>query len=210
MRKQIDIAIAEDHDLVREGLIVMLKEHKYIKVLFEARNGKELIAGLEQQQPDVILLDIVMPMLDGIKTLKKIRRLYPKIKIVVVSGFSEDSSVVEYVKLGANSFLPKNCNSASLVDAIYKVSKYGRYFEEPVLKLLEKNGIMPLDSDRELSKKEIFVLKLLCQDKSLESIAEITGTSVKTVYWYRYSIQNKTKCFDLPHLKIYARKLSLA
>lgn len=206
MSEKIHIAIAEDHRLVRQGFIRMLSDYTNIKVLFEASNGKELLKYLGEFKPSIILLDIAMPVLGGIKAMQKIKVRYPKIKIIVISAFSEEMSIVEYVKLGANSFLNKDCDVEQLVSTIYALNESASYFDESTTRLLIKYGIMPGHTPkRALTEKELVILKLICANKAYPDIAEETGLKLPTVYWYEHQLLQKTKCRDVSDLVAYAK-----
>lgn len=207
MRQKIDIAIAEDHEIVRQGLIRMLNDFDTVNILFEVSNGKELLQELKKTKPTIILLDMAMPVLSGLNTLQKIKERYPKIKIIVISAYCQDTSIIEYVKLGANSCLPKDCNIKMLITAIHTVYDKGYYFDDSMLKLLAKHGISPpgYSSDRELTQREIIVLKFFCINKPYEEISDLMGIQIKTIDWYKHILFQKTKCKDMNELREYAK-----
>ena len=208
MKDKIAIGIAEDHDLVREGFISILRDYDDIKVLFEASNGKQLLKRLKEFKPAIILLDIEMPVLGGIAALAELKQHFPKVKIIVISAHAEPTSIIEYVKLGAIAFLPKNCKKNALIKAIYSVKEKGTYFEEDVLKLLAKNGAGPLETEKErkLTESEITVLKLLCDDRSFDEIATLLDINARTAKWYKHRLLVKTKTENTEGLLQYAIK----
>jgi len=206
MKYEIHIGIAEDHVLVRQGFIRMLQDHTNIKILFEVGNGKDLLKQLQDHKPSIILLDIAMPVMGGIKAIEKVKERYPKVKIIVISAYSEDISIIEYVKLGANSFLNKECDVDTLLTAIETVYDKGSYFSKDISKLLSKYGLDPNKDDkrRELTDREIEVLTLLCADLTYNEIADKIGINARTVQWYEQQLFKKTKCKDMKALKTYA------
>jgi DNA-binding NarL/FixJ family response regulator len=205
MRKSINIAIAEDHRLVRQGFVRMLSDYPNISILFEAENGKELLKYLKEHKPSIILLDIAMPILSGIKAMEIIKQRFPKLKIIVISSFSEEISIVEYVKWGAHSFLNKNCDVEELVTAIYALDQNGTYFNSQTQKLLIKHGLLPGLNKRNLSEKEIAILKHICEDKTPQDIADATGLKISTIYFYEHRILQKTNCKDVSELINYSK-----
>jgi DNA-binding NarL/FixJ family response regulator len=208
MRRRITIGIAEDHDMVRHGLIGMLKNYPDIKVLFGAANGLELLQALKENQPAIILLDIAMPQLGGIKAMQIIKQHFSAIKIIVISAYAEESSVLEYVKQGANSFLPKDFAIKTLVAAIYSVYKHGSYFDENVSKLLTQNNMYPA-TDKELTERELTILNYLIAEKPYKHIAKTMHISIKTVDWYKRKLFLKTGSKNEADLKTYALKHNL-
>lgn len=212
MTDKISVAIAEDHSLVRAGFVRMLSDYSHIYVVFEAGNGRELLKGLLVFKPAVILLDIAMPSMGGIKAMEKIRKRYPRQKIIVISAFAEEASIVEYVKLGANGFLYKDCEVGHLIHTIQEVYLKGDSFDERSRRMLSRNGILvgPQSHQRELTEREIQILKLLSSNTPAARIAEQMGIKERTVEWYKHILLQKTQCKDLPALVAYAFKEGIA
>ncbi len=210
MNTKINIAIAEDHRLVRQGFIRMLSDYPNINVLFEASNGKELLKYLKESKPSIILLDIAMPVMGGIKAMGIIKERYPKLKIIVISSYSEETSIIEYVKLGANSFLNKDCDVEELVAAIYALNESGTHFDPGTTKLLIKHGLLPgFQNQRELTDREKKVLKYISENIPYTKIADLMGLKLPTVFWYEHQLLQKTNCKDVGDLIAYAQKNQL-
>lgn len=211
MKAKINIGIADDHSLVRDGFVSILRSYPNINIIFEVSNGAELLNALKNIIPNIILLDIGMPVLDGIGAMSVIRNKFPNIKIVVISAHSEPKSIIEYIKLGAVSFLPKDCNKATLIKAIQTVSEIGTYYEKDVYKLLDEHGLFPdaLIKKRKLSENELTVLKLLCENKTMTEISELMSVKLVTVGTYRHTLFRKTNTNDLNTLKKYATENQL-
>jgi DNA-binding NarL/FixJ family response regulator len=151
MKIQVNIGIAEDHRLVRKGFIRMLSDYRNIHVIFEAANGQELLDGLAaNSEVDMVLLDIRMPVLDGIEAIKRIRQSFPRVKIIMISQYSDTTHTLECAKLGANAVIDKDCDPEKLVKVIINVKKHGGYFDEPIVKLLMQQGISPAGKDSEM------------------------------------------------------------
>lgn len=202
--KTIKIGIAEDHSLVRKGFIKMLSDYPEIKVIFEAKDGAELMQLLIENQPDVILLDIEMPVQNGQQVLQNLKKLHSEIKVIVISAFTNDSEILENVRLGAASFLPKYTDMSTLICAIHEVLEQGFYFEVETLELLDKNGLSPLGGIKKLTQRELRILKLLCENKSSEEIANEIGIVFNTARWYKHQIFQKTNTKTVADLLEYA------
>ena len=132
----IKLGIAEDHKLLRQDLVSLLDKKKEFSVIFDAANGRELLSFLEQECPDILLLDLVMPEMDGFEALKYIKIKYPLVKVIVLSSYYEDEFILETVRNGARGFLAKNTDLGSLLKAIYKVDTRGYYFDDKVTPLM--------------------------------------------------------------------------
>lgn len=208
MKKKINIGIAEDHALVRQGFVSILNAYSDIKIVFEARDGAELIRHLKEFKPDIILLDISMPEVDGVQVLKIMGEHFPEIRIIMISGYSDEMFVTECVSLGANAYLDKTCTADTLVQTIYGVYKHRNYFNSETTRVLKAHGVLPIEikTDRQLTEKEIVMLKLICSGKEYNKIADLTGVSERTVRWYEHQLFQKTNCKSLDDLKTYAKK----
>ncbi|HEY1039562.1 MAG TPA: response regulator transcription factor, partial [Bacteroidia bacterium] len=204
-----NIGIAEDHLLVRQGMVSLLREFDELNILFDVGDGKELLARLKSDKPDVILLDIEMPIVSGREAMEKIKVMYPKIKIIIISMHFEDSYIIEFIKKGANGFLPKNCDIEKIVDAIFAVHTQGYYFDSEVSMVMAKTIINPDLIDKipdELTEREIEVLRYICYEKTNREIAEALSISQRTVEGHRKSIIDKTGAKNSMGLLMFALK----
>lgn len=138
MRPKIKVCIADDNKAIRESVSSILKYLDNIEVLFGAANGQELLDQLKKSKPDVIILDIDMPVMDGVQALAKIKTDYPDIKVIMYSTHNESLFIKELFERGANSFLPKNCDLDEFENAINGVYHDGFYHTLHVAKLLKK------------------------------------------------------------------------
>jgi len=208
VNQRINIGIAEDEQLVRHGFISMLSQYRHINVLFEAEDGKELLKKLKEFKPAVILLDIVMPTFGGIKIMPILKEKYPKLKTVVISSYSDQDLITEFVRMGARSVLDKKCNLRTLVSAITSVYDGRTFFDPKVENMLTKKGVLPLEEKgRDLSDREVIALKLICAGKSVEEISKLMGISPKTVTtYYKDILSRKTGCKTIPELIAYGMK----
>lgn len=211
MKQKISIGIADDHSLVRDGFSAILRSYPSISIVFEVSNGVQLLQELMKHKPDIVLLDIRMPVLDGISAMAVIKEKHPETKIMVISGHSEQQSIIEYVKLGAISFLPKDCNKAILVKAIQTVAEIGTYFEKSIYDLLQSNGLFPKEllKERKLTENELAILKLLCEKKTYKEIAALLKMNLSTVASHRHMILRKTNSPDINALIRHAKDHNL-
>ncbi len=197
MNTQIHIAIADDHVVLRQGIISLLKEFDKINIIIGVNNGKELMNALKSNKPDIILLDIEMPVMNGREALEKIKAKYPKIKVIMMSMHFNDAYIIEFIKNGACAFLPKNCDIDKIVDAIYSVNELGYYYDNKVssamASLIKKHPSMgPLSPSTSFSKRELEIISLICLKKTNIEISQILYLSRRTIEGHRYNIYKKT------------------
>jgi DNA-binding NarL/FixJ family response regulator len=211
--KQINLAIADDHKIFRNGLKAMLEDCPDFKLLIEASNGKELIGQLAAHTPDVILMDIKMPEMDGMQTTAYIHEHFKQIKILTLSMHNEDKYIVDMMKAGASGYLLKNAEPEEIIDAISTVYEKGFYFNEHLSVTLIKQLVGPGSytdgagqQTVDLNDREIEVLRLVCQEFSNQEIADKIFLSVRTVEGYRARLFEKTGSKNLVGLVIFAIK----
>lgn len=212
----IRVMIADDHRLFRTGMVAVLKEIKGITVINEAGNGKELLTKLIHEQPDVILMDIKMPEMDGIEATEIVINRYPDVKVIMLTMHDDEQFITHMVDLGAHGYLLKNADVTELELAIHKVMKQGYYFNDKVSEVLltsligkkakmdkkKKNGL-------NLSKREHEVLQLICEGFTNSEIAEKLFLSTRTVEGYRYKLCDKVGVKNTAGLVRYAIKNGL-
>lgn len=208
--RTIRIGIADDHHLLREGLISLLKSYPEINVVFEAENGKALLDALKQQQADVILLDLELPVMSGGEAFEIIKSKYPGLKVIVLSSHFNDIYILEYLKKGVCAFLNKNSRTSKIVEAITAVYEHGRYVDAAVSVILAKatnslhGGVIEERPDLNLSLREIEIIKLIVKGLQNNEIANKLFLSIRTVEWHRMNIWKKTGCKSIPELINYA------
>lgn len=203
--KTITIAIAEDHVLIRQALSTMLEKEQEIKVLFEAGNGQELLECLESSVPQILILDIQMPVMDGAEVYDIIRLKYPNIKVVVLSMHYTEAYVSKFIMAGVVGFLPKNCDFDKLLSTIYSVHEHG-YYVDASLKTLSYNSYkIPLpNGSKKLSERQISIIRLLYHEKNVEEISKLLFLSKRTVEWHKNQIFEKTETKSVVGLLKYA------
>lgn len=211
--KPINLAIADDHKIFRNGLKATLEDCPDFKLLIEASNGKELIGQLADHKPDVILMDIKMPEMDGMQTTAHIHQHFKDIRILALSMHNEDKYIVDMMKAGASGYLLKNAEPEEIIEAIATVHNKGFYFNEHLSVTLIKQLVGPGSySDPashqavDLNDREIEVLRLVCQECSNQEIADKIFLSVRTVEGYRARLFEKTGSKNLVGLVIFAIK----
>lgn len=209
--KPINLAIADDHKIFRNGLKATLEDCADLNLIIEASNGKELIGQLATRTPDVILMDIKMPEMDGMQTTAHIHQNFKDIKVLALSMHNEDKYIVDMMKAGASGYLLKNAEPEEIIEAITTVHNKGFYFNEHLSVTLIKQLVGPGHDNApqqniELNDREIEVLKLVCQEYSNQEIADKIFLSVRTVEGYRARLFEKTGSKNLVGLVIFAIK----
>ncbi len=212
----IRLIIADDHVLYRAGVKNALSSKKNIKVIAEADNGSHLLNILKGIQPDVILLDIQMPIMDGITTLPEIKKLYPRIRVIMLTMMDDQSMITKLMELGANSYLTKTSDSEIIYEAIKTCYEQEFYFNSLTNKALLNNlrqktpsSIKLQQEDATLSDKEITVLRLMCEEKSTREIAEAVDLSPRTIEAIRDKLKTKTGAKSTAGLIMFAVKNKL-
>lgn len=213
----IKVLIADDHVLYRAGVKTALSTKNDIKVIAEADNGMHLLNMLKIIQPDVILLDIQMPVMDGIGALPEIKKNWPHIKVIMLTMMDDHSMITRLMELGANSYLSKTSDSEIIYEAIKTCYEQEYYFNTLTNKALLtnlkiRNTITPqkiVQLEANLNDKDILILKLMCEEKSTKEIADIVDLSPRTVEAIRDKLKVKTGAKSTAGLIMYAVKNNL-
>lgn len=184
---EIKVAIADDHKLFRKGVIISLRHYSNIKFVLEAENGQELLDGIEEVKPDVVLMDLRMPVKDGIETTKYISQHYPDIGVLVLTMHEDERFVIHLMENGANGYLLKSTDPSEIKKAITDVVEKGYYLNNFVNRILikksqSKNRAAPsLKKEVEISDKEKEVIQYICLEYTSMEIGEKMGISARTV-----------------------------
>jgi len=208
----IKIAIADDYKIFRDGLIVGLSADENLEVMLEADNGEDLLKALESSKPDVILMDLKMPIMDGMEATKEVRKRYPDIKILVVTMYEDDKFIIHMMENGANGYLLKNTEPDEIRKSIYSVHENGYYFNDVVnkallKKLVLKNNLKPsFNQNVELTEREMEVLKLICEEKTAAEIAKEIFLSPRSVEGIRQRLIEKVGVRNTAGLVMFAVK----
>ena len=209
---KIKIAIADDYKIFREGLKVGLSADENLEVLLEADNGEDLLKSLETQSPDVIIMDLKMPIMDGLEATKAVRKKYPSIKVLVVSMYDDDKFIIHLMENGANGYLLKNAEPDEIRRSIYAVHENGYYFNDLVnkallKKLVLKNNLKPsFNQNIELTEREQEVLKLICEEKTAAEIGKQIFLSPRSVEGIRQRLIEKVGVRNSAGLVMFAVK----
>jgi DNA-binding NarL/FixJ family response regulator len=202
------IFLADDHLIVRDGIRALLEKEKDFTVVGEAANGREAVERIPKLSPEVVVLDIAMPQLNGIEAARQLLALQPRLRIVVLSMHSDKRFVAEMLRAGAVAYLQKSCAVRDLVAAIRAVLK-GQVFMSPeitgiVVDTLRQQASGPANKEKELSPKEREVLQLLSEGLSSKEMAHQLGVSVKTIDTHRQHIMEKLSLRSIAELTKYA------
>jgi two-component system, NarL family, response regulator NreC len=190
----IKVLIADDHQLFREGLVNLITSAPDIEVIGEAKDGLEATKKAKKLKPDLILIDIGMPVMNGIEAARMIKKDDPQIKIIAVSMHSDRQFVKGVLEAGADGYLLKNCTYRQLMDAIQSVISGKKYLSDDITEMVIQGYLDPEDeseSRTDLSEREIEVLKLYAEGKSTREISERLFISVKTVGTHKQHIFEK-------------------
>lgn len=206
MKKEIAIGIAEDHPLLRFGLVAALKQHKHINILFDVGDGKELLDKLKTTKPDIVLLDIEMPIMRAQDVMERMIKRFPKVKVIIISAFFQKDYIIECFKLGAKAFLPKGDEVEKVVEIINIVHEKGIYMGTEVSKILteELQNSNKKTSSQSLTAKEIGVLNSICKGNTRKKTGELLKISLDTVNYHMSNIMRKTNTENVQSLIKYA------
>ncbi|GAO45699.1 response regulator transcription factor [Flavihumibacter petaseus] len=208
----IKVAIADDHKIFRKGVILSLRPFTNIKFVQEAENGQELIDGLSESMPDVILMDLRMPTKDGIETTKQIAKQFPTIHIVVLTMFEDERFVSHLMEIGANGYLLKSADPMEIRRAIMEVAEKGYYLNNFVNRILLKKShskqktVPNLASEVTLTDRERDVIKYICMEFTAQEIAQKMEVSPRTVEAIKDRLMEKFGAKNTAGLVFYAVK----
>jgi DNA-binding NarL/FixJ family response regulator len=205
----IRIILADDHKIVREGLRTLIERQPDMEVVAEAENGRRVMDLAREFSPDVIIMDIAMPDLNGIDATRHIVVEFPNVKVVVLSMYCDKRFVVEVLKAGASGYLLKDCAFEELAHAIRSVIAGEVYLSSKVASVIIKDYMRHLPEDESsafyvLTAREREVLQLLAEGKTTKQIASLLHISVKTVETHRRQIMSKLDIHSIAELTKYA------
>lgn len=211
MDKTIRMILVDDEMLFRKGISFLLTREKNIEVLFEASNGLELMEFLkgDNPKPDIIIMDLKMPFLNGIEATKIIRKDYPDIKIIALTSYDSKSFIANMIDVGAVSYLVKNATPQELFATINEVAGKGFYYSDYVLNIIQKdivtNKKIKCSFDTNfITSRELEVLQLICKQKSTIEIGEKLFISPRTVEGHRNNLLLKTESKNIAGLVVFA------
>ena len=205
----IKVFIADDHQIVRQGLRTLLEREPDLEVVAEAENGRSTVRLARESHPEVIIMDVAMPDMNGIEATRQIISEMPKVKVIALSMYADRRFVANMLKAGASGYLLKDCASEELVRAIRVVMAHKTFLSPGVADIVVKDYVQaPLGREASvfsiLSNREREVLQLMAEGKSTNQIADCLHVSVKTVETHRQQMMQKLKMHSVAELTKYA------
>ncbi|HEU4470498.1 MAG TPA: response regulator transcription factor [Flavisolibacter sp.] len=213
--QQIKVSIADDHKIFRDGIKMALRDRDYLKILWEAEDGKDLMHKLKLKQPDVLLMDIRMPEVDGVNAISIIRKEYDDIKIIVLTMYDDQEMITKMMEMGANAYLTKTTDPDEIYQAILTCMNDDFYFNDLVnkavlLKLQHKKAVKQFyPNPVKFSEKEIRILKCIAEDKTTEEISKEVFLSPRTIETIRQNMKQKVGAKTIAGLVMYAMRNKL-
>jgi NarL family two-component system response regulator LiaR len=211
-KDRVRLLIVDDHAVVRQGLITFLELQDEIEVVGEAGNGREALQKVKELEPDVVLMDLVMPVMDGLTAIKEIKLMRPQTEVIALTSFADDEKVFTAIRSGATGYLLKDVQPNDLVKAVLAAERGEVQLHPEVAKKLMHEVVAPAKETEpldELTEREKEVLALLGQGMSNKEIAYKISVSEKTVKAHVSSILNKLNLPGRTHAALYASKRGL-
>ena len=210
MSKSLKVLIAEDHEVVREGLKILISSDPGMEVAGEAETGQMAFRMAKKLQPDVVLMDLAMPRGNGLEAARDIRREVPSSKVLVLSAYKDEETVLRVIEAGASGYMTKHSAAEELLNAIREVGQGKSYYSPAVAGKLRsrqryalQNGQTPA-SPPHLTPRELEVLVLIARGQPNKEIAFTLGVSIKTVEKHRQSVMDKLGLHEIAGLTRYA------
>jgi DNA-binding NarL/FixJ family response regulator len=211
MKDKIRILLVDDHNVVREGLKVVIEATEDMEVVGQAENGRQAVALAKKLIPDVIVLDIIMPLLNGVEATRQLMRSLPEPKILVLSTYSEDEQVQQLIEAGASGYVVKQSAARELLAAIRAIHGGGGYLSPAVCKSVMEECRQSLKRKRSeapqgtrLTSRETEILQLIAEGHANKQIADVLGITVKTVEKHRQELMDKLNIHNIASLTRYA------
>ena len=212
MDRVIQLALVDDHRIFRDGIRMAMKAKEFIRVLWEADDGKDMMHKLKLKRPDILIMDIKMPEMDGVKALQLIRKEYEEVKIIILSMYDDKETITKMMEYGANANLTKTADADEIYKAIITCMNEDFYFNDLVnsavlLKLQHKKTVRKFyPSPVSFSDKELKILRLISEDKTTEEISEDVFLSPRTVETIRQNMKTKVGAKTIAGLLMYAMR----
>lgn len=207
---QIQILLADDHSVMRTGLRLVLERQEDFHVVAEASDGREAVALAQQHKPDVVVMDVTMPNLNGIEAARQIGAALPQVSIVMLSMHSDEAYVLRALKAGARGYLLKESAESDLIAAVRSVHAGKAFFSPAVSRMLVEDYVRELkdreieDSYELLTTREREILQLVAEGKSNKDVANFLNLSLYTVETHRGNLMEKLNLHTVPELILYA------
>ena len=204
--KNITVFLADDHTIVRQGLAKLLEGEPDLRVIGQAENGREAVAKVEKLKPDIVLMDIAMPLLNGIEATRQIKKICPQTKVIILSMHSHERYISELFSLGASGYLLKSSTGTDIIDAIHVALKGSTYLSPSISgKVIEDYLSLKKNSHQDdhysrLSNREREVFQMIAEGRSTREISDILCVSPSTVKTHRANIMEKLELDNLSQL----------
>jgi two-component system, NarL family, response regulator DegU len=215
MKQSYSVFIADDHTLFRKAMVNLIRTFTKVKEVKDAENGKELLSLIKQEAPDVAIIDLQMPIMDGTEASELILQKYPDVKIIILTMHDSEKYILHMMEMGVHAFLLKNTEPEELEKAIYTVVEKDFYHNDLVASVLRKNvkekkaGKRPLFIHTDLSDREKEVLTLICGELTMKEISQKLFLSENTVRNHRVNIMEKVGVNNIVGLVKYAYETGL-
>jgi DNA-binding NarL/FixJ family response regulator len=208
---KIRVLIVDDHAILREGIRALLAAHDDIEVVGEAADGREAVEKVHQLSPDVVLMDVAMPLMDGLEATRRIRKGNPKAKVLILTQYDNKEYILSSIKAGASGFVPKRVVASELVSAIQAVHLGDSFLHPSAAKFLIEDYLQKVEEDPydSLTDREREILKLVAEGRTNSEIADLLSVSVKTVLGHRTSVMEKLDIHNRTELIKYAIRKGL-
>lgn len=213
--KKVKVYIADDHTLFRKAMVNLLRTFESIGEVKDAENGKELLTLMKYEAPDVAIVDLQMPVMDGTETCENIIKKFPEVKIIVLTMHDSERFILHMMEMGVHAFLLKNTEPEELEEAILSVAEKDFYHNDLVAAVLRKNvkekkgGQRPFFSIAELSDREKEIVMLVCRELTIKEIGQKLSISENTVRNHRVNIMDKIGVNNMVGLVKYAYESGL-
>ncbi len=213
--KKITVLLADDHRLLREGIKSLLEKAGDIEVVGEASEGGEAVAKAQSLSPDVVLMDITMPGINGLEATRQIKSLKPNIKVLILSMHESNQYISQFLRSGASGYVLKDSAASELVGAIHAVFQGDAFLYPSIARKLLEEYMQKVQSGEEsesydgLTSREREVLKMIAEGKSNKEIADLLSLSVRTVQAHRANLMSKLHMHDRTELVRYAIRKGL-
>ena len=211
----IKVAIADDHKIFRDGIKMALSGKEYLRIIWEAEDGKDLVHKMKIKLPDVLLMDIRMPEMDGVNAISLLRKEYEHVKIIVLTMYDDQEMISKMMEMGANAYLTKTSDPEEIYNAILSCMNEDFYFNDLVnkavmLKLQTKKAARPFyPNPVKMSEKELRILRLIAEDKTTEEISKEVYLSPRTIETIRQNMKTKVGAKTIAGLVMYAMRNKL-
>jgi len=209
------VYIADDHTLFRKAMVNLLRTFQRVSEVKDAENGKELLTMIKYEEPDVAIVDLQMPVMDGAETCEQIIKRNPNVKIIILTMHDSDKYILHMMEMGVHAFLLKNTEPDELEKAIYSVAEKDFYHNDLVAAVLRKNvkekkgGQRPTFKQAELTDREKEILELICKELTIREIGQKLSLSENTVRNHRVNMMEKIRVNNMVGLVKYAYEVGI-